>query len=129
SNSLANASVALADVWSYYHNPAALSKLKTTSLGLAYENRFLLKELQTQAFVVAQPLKVGVLSLGTQIYGYQLYRSTRVGLGYSMQLAEFLSAGVQLNYQALRITNYGSKGTVTGELGLLASISPKLDLG
>lgn len=129
SNSLANASVAISDVWSYYHNPAALSKLKATSIGLAYENRFLLKELQTQAFVVAHPLKVGVLSIGTQMYGYQLYRSTRAGIGYSMNLSENLSVGAQINYQNLRIENYGSKSTVTGELGLLAKLSPKVDLG
>lgn len=129
SMSMANSTVALADVWSYHHNPAGLAFVKSTSAGLSYENRFLLKELQTQAAVVAQPLKVGVLSAGAQMYGYRAYRTTRVGLGYSMLLGEKISAGVQLNYQGIRIDNYGSKGTVTAEAGFLAKINSKVSLG
>jgi hypothetical protein len=129
SMSMANSTVALSDVWSYHHNPAGLAFLKTTSAGLSYENRFLLKELQTQAVVVAQPLKVGVLSVGAQLYGHHAYRTTRVGMGYSMLLGENISAGVQLNYQGIRIDNYGSKGTVTAEAGFLAKINSKVSLG
>ena len=46
SNSLANASVCLEDVYAYHNNPANLSFVKNVSVGLSYENRFLLKELQ-----------------------------------------------------------------------------------
>lgn len=129
SMSMANSTVALSDVWSYHHNPAGTAFVKTTSAGLSYENRFLLKELQTQAVVLAQPLKVGVISAGAQMYGYRAYRTTRVGLGYSMLLGEKISAGVQLNYQGIRIDNYGSKGTVTAEAGFLAKINSKVSLG
>lgn len=129
SMSMANSTVALVDVWSFHHNPAGLAFVKNVSAGLSYENRFLLKELQTQAAVVAQPLKVGVISAGAQMYGYRTYRTTRVGLGYSMLLGEKISAGVQLNYQGIRIDNYGSKGTVTAEAGFLAKINSKVSLG
>ena len=129
SMSMANSTVALADVWSYHHNPAGLAFVKSTSAGLSYENRFLLKELQSQGAVVAHPLKVGVISAGAQMYGYRAYRTTRVGLGYSMLLGQNISAGVQLNYQGMRIDNYGSKGTVTAEAGILAKINPKISLG
>ncbi|MDD2983795.1 MAG: hypothetical protein PHQ74_10445 [Crocinitomicaceae bacterium] len=129
SMSMANSTVALADVWSYHHNPAGLAFVKKTAAGLSYENRFLLKELQTQALVVAQPLKVGVLSAGAQMYGHRAYKTTRVGLGYSMLLGENISAGVQLNYQGIRIDQYGSKGTVTAEAGFLAKINSKVSLG
>lgn len=47
SNSLVNASVAIADVWAYHHNPGALGELKQAAAGISYENRFLLKELQS----------------------------------------------------------------------------------
>jgi hypothetical protein len=127
--SLANATVCLSDVWAFHNNPGALSELKATSVGLSYENRFLLKELQTQAFVVAHPLKKGVISFGGQFYGQSLYRTSRVGLGYSMKLSDKLSAGVQLNYQAVRITNYGQKGNVSAELGVLAKITDKINFG
>ena len=64
SNSLANASVCLTDVYSYHNNPANLSYIKDVSIGISYENRFLLKELQNQSWAIAIPLKLGVLSLG-----------------------------------------------------------------
>jgi hypothetical protein len=127
--SLSNATVCLSDVWAFHKNPGALAQLKNTSAGLSYENRFLLKELQTQGFVVAHPLKKGVISLGGQLYGQSLYRTNRIGLGYSMQLSEKISAGVQLNYQSVRITNYGQKGTVSAEAGVFAKVTDKVNFG
>ncbi|MGV3632643.1 MAG: hypothetical protein ACO1O6_15660 [Bacteroidota bacterium] len=129
SMSLANASVALNDVWSYHHNPGALGALKKTTFGVSYENRFLLKELQSQAFVVAHPVKKGVFSLGVQSYGYSAYRTNRLGLGYALQLSDKIFAGVQVNYLSLKINGYGSKGTVSGEAGMLAKINEQLSFG
>lgn len=129
SMSLANASVCLSDVWSYHHNPGALATIKQTTVGVSYENRYLLKELQSQGFAVAHPLKKGVLSFGAQTFGYSLYRTTRVGAGYSMQLSEKLFAGVQLNYLSARISNYGQKGNLSGEFGMLAKINDKVNIG
>ncbi len=129
SMSLANASVALTDVWSYHHNPGAVAGVEKTSFGVSYENRFMLKELQSQAFVMAHPLKKGVFSLGVQSYGYSMYRTNRLGAGYAMKLGDKIYAGVQINYLSLKINGYGSKGTVTGEAGILAKISEQVSFG
>ncbi len=124
SHALGNASVAIDDIWAYHHNPANLVSVKKLGLGLSYENRFLLKELQYQGFVVALPLKVGVISFGLQSFGFKNFRTNRLGLGYSMKLAEFLSCGVQLNYHQVRLTDaYGRKDALTAELGLRANIT------
>ena len=124
SHALGNASVAIDDIWAYHHNPANLVSVKKLGLGLSYENRFLLKELQSQGFVVALPLKVGVISFGLQSFGFKNFRTNRLGLGYSMKLAEFLSCGVQLNYHQVRLTDaYGRKDALTAELGLKANIT------
>lgn len=129
SMSMANSTVAVSDAWSFHHNPGATAFIKQPTAGISYENRYLLKELQTQALVYAHPLKTGVISAGAQSYGYKVYRTTRIGLGYSLKLGERISAGVQLNYQGLRIESYGSKSTVTAEAGLLAKISEKVSVG
>ena len=130
SNSLANASVTLTDVWAFHHNPGALGELKALSAGISYENRFLLRELQSQGLVIAQPLKVGVVSIGAQFYGYNQYRTQRIGAGYSMKLTDFLFAGVQLNYQGLTLNeNYGSNHSMTAEAGIQALISDKWRIG
>ena len=124
SHALGNASVAIDDIWAYHHNPANLVSVKKLGLGLSYENRFLLKELQSQGFVVALPLKVGVISFGLQSFGFKNFRTNRLGLGYSMKLADFLSCGVQLNYHQVRLTDaYGRKDALTAELGLRADIT------
>lgn len=128
--SLANASICLDDVWAYHHNPGATASVKTISIGAYYETRFLTKELQTQALALAIPLKVGVISAGAQFFGYQQYRNTRAGLGYSMKFTDFLQVGVQGNIQTLRLGgNYGSTISGTVEAGLLAKISEKWSVG
>ena len=124
SHALGNASVAIDDIWAYHHNPANLVSVKKLGFGLSYENRFLLKELQSQGLVVALPLKAGVISFGLQSFGFKNFRTNRLGLGYSMKLADFLSCGVQLNYHQVRLTDaYGRKDALTAELGLRADIT------
>ena len=54
SMSMANASVALNDEWSFFNNPGALGAQDKFSAGLSYENRFLLKELQSQKVKVSE---------------------------------------------------------------------------
>ncbi|MNJ97394.1 hypothetical protein D3C87_151390 [compost metagenome] len=127
---LANASVCLDDVWAYHHNPGAAASIRTISIGAYYETRFLTKELQTQALTFAIPLKVGVISAGAQFFGYEQYRNTRAGLGYSMKFTDFLQLGVQGNIQTLRLGgNYGSTISGTIEAGLLAKVSEKWSIG
>jgi hypothetical protein len=129
SMSMGNASVTFRDVWAFHHNPGALGEVEALSGGVSYENRFLLKELQSQALAVALPLKVGVISVGANMYGYKRYRAYKAGLGYSLKLAEKISAGVQLNYQGLRITDYGSKGNVSAEAGIFARFTDNWTMG
>lgn len=127
---LANTSVCLDDVWAYHHNPGAAASIRTISIGAYYETRFLTKELQTQALSLAIPLKVGVISAGAQFFGYEQYRNTRAGVGYSMKFTDFLQVGVQGNIQTLRLGgNYGSTTSGTIEAGLLAKVSEKWSIG
>lgn len=129
SMSLANSTVALTDEWAYFNNPGALGAISDAKISTSFENRYFIKELQTNSFVYIQPLKVGVLSVGFQTFGFQLYRKGSIGAGYSLKLSEKLFAGVQLNYHTLRITDYGSTGKATAEVGLLAKLTENTDLG
>ena len=127
---LSNATVAISDEWSYFNNPGAISVNQKVAFGVSYENRFLLKEMQSQSFVGVIPLKKGVLSIGGQLYGFSQLRSFKSGVGYAMPLAEFVSAGVQLNFQGVRLNqNYGSSNTMTAELGVLTKLNKKLSIG
>ncbi len=130
SMSLANASAAVNDVWAYHHNPGALTGIKKVAFGVSYENRFLLKELQSQGFVVAYPLKRSVISFGGQTFGYNNLRTYRTGFGYAMELTDFLSFGVQMNYNLVRLPQaYGSNQSITGEVGMMAKIKENWHIG
>lgn len=129
-SSMGNAVVTMEDVWSYHHNPAGTAGIKSFSAGVSYENRFLLRELQSQGLAVAIPLKVGVVSVGAQFYGNRMYRSQRAGVGYSMKLAEKFYAGVQINYQGMVLADYyGRKHGVTAEAGVIGYITDDWKIG
>lgn len=130
SGGLLNASTSLVDNWAYFNNPGALGKVENVSIGAAYESRFILAELQNQSLAIALPTKLGVFSIGGFNRGTIEYRNFRTGIGYALKLAEHFSAGVQINYQGLRLPNYyGNSNTVTGEAGVLLNISNKWDFG
>lgn len=130
SSGLGGASVTLVDAFSYHHNPGALGFIEQSTVGFSYESRYLLKELQSQGFSIAQPLKKGVLSVGGQFYGYEQFRTNRVGAGYSLKLADNIAAGVQLNYLGLRLDPaYGVRHTLTGEFGILAKLNDDISIG
>lgn len=130
SMSMGNASTTFDDVWAFQNNPGALGAINTFSAGLSYENRFLLKEFQTQGFAVAIPLKVGVISVGGDMFGYRNYRSYQAGVGYSMKLSEKFFAGVQLNYKGLSLSsNYGSKHSISAAAGIYAKVTENWKIG
>lgn len=130
SMSMGNSSVTFTDVWAYHNNPGALGYVQKISAGLSYENRFLMKELQSQALAAAIPLKVGVISVGGHTFGYNRYRTYKAGIGYSLKLADKISAGVQLNYLGVQLPEaYGSKNSMSAEAGILAKLTEKWNMG
>lgn len=131
SNGTGNATLCLDDVWSVYNNPGAFAKLNKTSIGLAAENRFLLKELSSQSLAFGfHTEKSGNFGLHFQQYGYNLYREMNGGFTYGMKLFDNFSAGVSLNYHGIFLAeNYGSKSTVSAGVGLLYSATKNLKIG
>lgn len=128
--SLANSSVTFNDVWAHVNNPAALVGLKKQTIGVSYQNRFGLKELQSQGLVYALPIRKVVISAGSQIYGYQQFRTYKNGLGVALSLSEKVSMGIQLNHQLTRLNeNYGSSSSFTAECGLLVKFSDRIHFG
>lgn len=123
---LAWTGVALNDVWAYHNNPGMLGFLEESAVGVYYENRFFSKEFQYQGLVFAQPLKKGVISFGGQYSGFNLYSTSRAGVGYALALSEKLSMGVQINYMNVRQPSYyGTKHGISGEFGLGIKVTPK----
>ena len=71
---IGNTSTTIRDTWSVFNNPAATCRLPKISVGLYYENRFLLKQTGYGALAFQMPVhKSGNISIGVSHYGYKYY--------------------------------------------------------
>ena len=129
--SLANSDVALAnDVFSLFTNPAGLAQVNWREVGIYYSPApFGLSELSNGYVAYHEPLNFGSLAVGGMTYGFDLYRESKVLLGYSYNYDNIFFAGLVLNYHNYSIKNYGSTGVFYLNLGGLVYILDELRWG
>lgn len=129
--SLSNSDVALSnDVFSVFNNPAGLSQFNWREIGVYYSPApFGLTELANGYVAYSEPFNFGTLALGGMTYGFELYRESKISLGYSYNYENKFFAGVTFNYHMFSIQNYGSAGALYLNLGGLAYISSELRWG
>ena len=129
--SMANSDVALAnDVFSLFSNPAGLAQLNWREIGVYYSPApFGLSELSNGYVAYHEPFNFGSLAVGGMTYGFDLYRESKVLLGYSYNYDNIFFAGLVLNYHNYSIKNYGSTGVFYLNLGGLVYILDELRWG
>jgi hypothetical protein len=129
--SLANSDVALAnDVFSLFGNSAGLAQLNWREVGIYYSPApFGLTELSNGYVAYNEPLSFGTLAIGGMTYGFDLYRESKVLLGYSYNYQNILFAGVTINYHNFSIQNYGSTGVIYFNAGSLVYLLDELRWG
>lgn len=129
--SLSNSDVALSnDVFSIFNNPAGLSQMNWREVGIYYSPApFGLTELSNGFIAYHEPTDIGSFSLGGMTYGFDLFRETRIALGYSYNYNNKFFFGTTINYQTVSIKNYGNNGVLYLNLGGLAYIANDLRLG
>ena len=126
---LSNAFVSVSDVWSTFHNQANLSQLETFSAGVFYESRYLVDELSLAAGTINMPAIQGTAGFSFYQLGKGTYKESKLGLAYSKQLSERLSAALQLDYFLYRFPeNEGAKGFPTFEAGVSFQTTKELTL-
>lgn len=128
---MAGVGLTLNDVYAVYNNPGAFGALEETSVGLNYENRFLLKEISTQALAFGYHSKNnGNFGLQFQQYGFSLYRELQGGLTYGRELFRDFYGGFSLNFHSIQLgENYGSRNSASGSLGIYYEASKTLHFG
>ena len=130
SNAMGKASVSSIDIWGSYNNQATLAKLETMQFGIFYENRFQLEDLSTKAIAFYYPTRLGGFNLNYSQFGSDLYKESKIGLGYSKALGEHLWASIQLNQIRVKLNQaYGEQSKYNFEIGLLAEIFTDFYLG
>ena len=129
--SLSNSDVALSnDVFSLFNNPAGLSQMNWREVGIYYSPApFGLSELANGYVAYHEPTSLGSFSIGGMSYGFDLYRESKIILGYSYKYQNRFFAGIAVNYQTVSIQNYGNDGAFYINLGGLAYISNNFRLG
>jgi len=116
--------------WASFQNQAALAYNSTTSFGINYENRFLIKELGTRTAGLIIP--VGGASAGVMYshFGNTDFKREMTGLACGMKLAEKISAGVQIDYLSEKTSGeYANNQAVTCEGGLIFTPSDRMRIG
>jgi hypothetical protein len=108
--SLANSDVALAnDVFTLFNNPAGLSQINWREVGIYYSPApFGLTELANGYVAYLEPFSFGSMAIGGSTYGLELYRESKVALGYSYNYDNIFFIGASVNYQTVSIKNYGT---------------------
>ena len=118
-----------ADVFSFGNNQAALASVKTTSVGIYGERRFLLSETSLYSLAAAIPTSLGNFGLQLNYSGFKNFNESKIGLAYSRSLGSKLDIGVQFNYYGYRIPTYGNASTINFEAGAIVHFSEKLSGG
>jgi len=129
--SLANSDVAFAnDAFSLFSNPAGLAQLNWREVGVYYSPApFGLTELSNGYVAYHEPFSFGSFAVGGMTYGFDLYRESKVLLGYSYNYDNIFFAGLVLNYHNYSIKNYGSTGVFYLNIGGLVYILDELRWG
>jgi hypothetical protein len=116
--------------WGLFANPATLdeSDLRASFYGVRYYG---FSELTDMSASVSTPIaenKWGVGGVAFHRYGFDLYQEQHIRAGYAYRWKN-LRAGIGLNYTHMRIERYGSAGTISVDVGLLAEINDQLTVG
>ena len=128
--SMGGCSAASRGLWAMQNNPAGMANLDKMSLGLYYENRWMLPETAYKCGAFALPTRFGCLGLSCNQFGSEKYNENKFGLAYAKDFGRYLQIGLQLDYLSLKIGNeYGKFSAVTFELGIQSQVTDKLRLG
>lgn len=128
--SMGNCSVAFCDFWSIQNNPSGLAGLQSLSVGISYENRFLMKELSYSNAALAIPINIGTLGVSYSRFGFENYNENNVGLAFARDFGPYLKMGLKLDYLSFRFSgDYATRRTATFEMGIQSNITDELCVG
>ncbi len=128
---LSHADVAFpADPFSLFNNPAGSAEINSNTIGIYYSpSPFGLKELSNGFGTISHPALFGTISGGFMIYGFELYKETKLTLGFGKKFTNNFLAGISIAYKNISIKNYGAKGFIILNAGGIAELSKKINIG
>jgi hypothetical protein len=118
------------DVFGANANAASLSTLKQAGIGVYGERRFNLEQLNMYNLAAALPTGSGTFGLQGTYFGFSQSNQTRLSLAYGRKIVETVEIGASFHYHAISQAGiYGNSSAITGSLGMLLHLSPKITAG
>jgi len=117
------------DPFSAYNNQAALAQIKSRSVGVYGERRYLVEGLNNYLAVGAMETKSGCFGIELGYFGFNRFNQGRAGLAYALALGSRMDLGVEFNYHLINIPGYARASTLGFELATLFHLTEKLTAG
>ena len=123
-------SASLTDEWSGFNNQAGLGWQKNFTIGIWYENRFLLKELGIKSAGAVLPFRGGTFALTFEHFGFSLYSEMKTGIAFGRSFGKHFGVGVRLYYLRIHIAgDYGTRHMASFEIGFQYRADEKWTIG
>lgn len=114
------------DAFSLLSNPASLSSLQASTVGIYSEKRFMLRELSFAAGSVAFPYRLAGYGFMVTHSGNRNFSETNVSVATGRKLSDVFSAGIRFNYIHYRQIYFGGRGAVGYGIGLVLKMTESL---
>jgi hypothetical protein len=121
---MANSTVAAQGIWSLNDNQAGLANIKRISLAIDYQKCFIGQPVAMNGLLLAIPYKNQVFGLTFSTYGFEVYRSQKMGLAYARNFGAKLFTALTFYYHSLAISQYGNSGTYSVDAGFQYQLNP-----
>jgi hypothetical protein len=125
---IGNATVAIADNYSIFNNPAGLGFLKQNFASTSYHARYNIAGLQNLSLSGNYNTKYLNVGLGIERFGDKLYSEQKLGLALAKS-SNRVSLGLKISYFQATIENFTSRNTLLTEFGVMTKLSSKVQLG
>jgi hypothetical protein len=116
-------------LFSTFNNQAALAQVKKKSAGLYAERKYLLEGLNNYLAAGAIETRSGCFGLELGYFGFSRFNQIMAGLAYALKLGSRMDAGIQFNYNTVRIPGYGSASAIGVEVATVFHLTEKLHAG
>jgi hypothetical protein len=127
---MAYVTVMKTDLWSSFHNQAALAFQQGISCGISYENRFGINEMGTCTASFAAKTKIAAVGVVYSHFGYSDFSRQMTGVACALPISEKIAAGIQVDWFNEKIYGeYNDMQAVTFEAGLMITSSENLRFG
>lgn len=128
------ASTAYVKGWSPNQNPAMLSATAEDNeqrfeVGIAYNNRFCLKELSTVGVMASVKSKYADFGMAYSRFGTEHYNENIATLSVGRRFNKYLIAGIGIDCYFVSATGIGTRATAIAEVGYACELTNDLTLG